>query len=170
MNQKLKSESQTHKGDLWLGIVLLGTSILTFTLSGSIQAIGLGDNLDPGPKAFPIGLAALLALGGLIELWLSRIETNQDLKMQIPSNRVETVSNPRTVLLLLACFLVYVLLVPWLGFALSTVVMAPAMMILLGNSWKQSLLVSIILIIVIYALFVVLFKVPLPGGVLGMPL
>jgi hypothetical protein len=161
-------ESAKPKGDIWLGTALLGTSILVIILSRSIKAIGLGDNFDPGPNAFPLGLSALLALGGLIELWQSRIQSS-------PSPQSSTIAprpssrDARSVLFLLGCFLLYVILLPWLGFSVSTLIMATVMMILLDNSWKQSLAVSIILITLIYFLFVVLFKVPLPGGVFGLP-
>ena len=147
-------------GDIWLGTALIATSVLVLLLSRSIQSIGLGDNFDPGPKAFPIGLSILLILGGIIELIRVRIKSS-------PTEAIE--SKKRTVLLLLSAFLVYVLLLPWLGFSISTLTMGTLMMVLLGNSLKQSLLVSIILISIIYCLFILLFKVPLPSGVFGMP-
>jgi putative tricarboxylic transport membrane protein len=147
-------------GDVWLGTVLIGTSILVLMFSTTIKSIGLGDNFDPGPKAFPISLSFILMIGGLIELVASRNKL---------SPKVSAESKTRTVLLLLSAFLVYVLLLPWLGFSTTTLIMATVMMILLGNSWKQSLGIAIILITIIYLMFVLLFKVPLPGGVFGMP-
>lgn len=160
------------KGDLWLGIALLGAAVIVLVFTQSIHSIGLGDNFDPGPRAFPIGLSAMLAIGGLIELWKSRAKpetASGSPPMGSPSTEASSDSNHKTVLLLLGCFLVYVLLLPWLGFSISTLLMATLMMLLLGNTWKQSLLVSIILITIIYVLFVLLFKVPLPSGVLGLP-
>ena len=59
-------------GDVWLGGVLVGLSLVVFALSRSIKSLGLGDNFDPGSKAFPLGLAAILGVGGLIEIWHSR--------------------------------------------------------------------------------------------------
>ena len=150
------------EGDSWLGAAFLGTAVLTLFLSRSIHSIGLGNNFDPGPKAFPIGISLLLLIGAFLEFYKSRKRTS------VPGEKTNG-AKTKTVLLLLCAFLIYVILLPWVGFALSTLVMATAMMILLGNSWKQSLAVSIILITLIYLLFVLLFKVPLPTGVFGLP-
>ena len=151
---------QQNPGKIWLGIFFLGTAAVAVFLSSSIHSIGLGDNFDPGPKAFPIGLSALLVLGGLVEFFKKKAEKS--------TNEAQA-GMGKYVLMLLAAFALYVLLLPWLGFALSTAIMATTMMMLLGNSWKAAVTLTVSLIIIIYFLFVVLFKVPLPGGVLGMP-
>ena len=151
---------QQNPGEIWLGIFFLGTAAVAVFLSSSIHSIGLGDNFDPGPKAFPIGLSALLVLGGLVEFFKKKAEKS--------TNEAQA-GMGKYVLMLLAAFALYVLLLPWLGFALSTAIMATTMMMLLGNSWKAAVTLTVSLIIIIYFLFVVLFKVPLPGGVLGMP-
>ena len=156
-------EALVKTGDAWLAAFLLGTSILVIVFSSSIQSIGLGDNLDPGPKAFPIGLSLLLALGGIIELWNFRGQRIAG------TTRSKAYRAPRVVLSLLCFFLFYVLILPWLGFSISTLIMATLMMVLLGNSWKQSLILSLVLITLIYLLFVVMFKVPLPGGIMNLP-
>jgi putative tricarboxylic transport membrane protein len=156
------NNSARRKGDPWLGAAFLAAGALVIFLSGSIHAIGLGDNFDPGAKAFPIGLSILLILGGLVELLPGGKST---------SSATASKSDPKTktVLFLLGAFLAYVIILPWLGFSITTLIMATAMMILLGNSWKPSLLLSVTLIAIIYLLFVLLFKVPLPSGVFGMP-
>lgn len=153
-------ESQSTQGDIWLGIFFLGTALLIVIFSGSIQAIGFGNNFDPGPKAFPIGLSVLLAIGGGFEFFKRNNRLNEN---QASGKRGSTV------LLLLTTFLIYVLILPWLGFLTSTLIMATLMMTLLGNRWYFSLLVSLILCGLIIILFVLTFKVPLPGGVWGMP-
>lgn len=153
-------DKQQHTGDIWLGIFFLGTTLAVFLFSNSINSIGLGDNFDPGPKAFPIGLSILLAMGGAVEFFKRK---------PFSGNKPDKSSEAKTVLLLLAAFAVYVILLPWLGFALSTAIMATAMMMLLGNPWWSALSLSLVLITIIFVLFVIFFKVPLPNGVLGMP-
>ena len=153
-------ESQSSTGDNWLGIFFLGTTIVVFIFSRSIHSIGLGDNFDPGPKAFPIGLSILLAIGGAVEF----------IKRNPPkNNQTSRTGKGKSVLLLLGAFALYVLLLPWLGFALSTGLMATAMMMLLGNPWWSALSLSLALITIISILFIVVFNVPLPGGALGLP-
>ena len=159
-------DKPAREGDLWLGIGLIATSLVALLLARSIQTIGLGDNFDPGSKAFPIGLSSLLAVGGLVELWRCRRSLKPGARRL---NAAASDSKTKSVLILLGLFLIYVLLLPWLGFAISTLVMATVMMKLLGNAWKSSLLVSIVLITLIYFLFVMLFKVPLPGGIMNLP-
>ncbi len=152
------------KGRLSLGVFLIAIAGGVTLLSRSIEAIGLGDNFDPGPKAFPLGLCAILACGGLIEIWQGLRSTKPPPEAKHTLGKRDRVPGSKTILLLLACFLLYVIVLPWLGFSVATLVMGTGMMVLLGNSWKRSALVSIVLIALIYMLFVLFFKVPLPGG------
>ena len=165
------SEEQTAKnktsGDIWLGGVLVVFSLGVLVMSRSIRELGFGDNFDPGSKAFPIGLALLLGTGGLIEIW--KAWGDRKALASRASGAGNSGNKSKTVLTLLAGLGVYVFLLPWLGFALTTLLLATGMMIWLGNSWQRSALASIVLITVVYLLFVVGFKVPLPGGVFNLP-
>lgn len=167
-NSDINQSGDQKKGDITLGLVLIATAIGATFLLRSVKAIGLGDNFDPGPKVFPLGLCSILAFGGIIEIWQGL--RSFKIKTRIESTSLETNRNPRskTVLLLLTYFLIYVVLLPWLGFAVATLIMGTSMMSILGNSWKISVLVSAALIVLIYFLFVVFFKVPLPGGVFNL--
>ncbi len=149
-------------GDVWLGAVLVGLALVVFALSRSIKSLGLGDNFDPGSKAFPLGLAAILGVGGLVEIWHSH-------RASATTNPPKRDNRAKTAAILLAGLSVYVFMLPWLGFALSTLLMATAMMKWLGNTWPRALVAVVVLIGIVYALFVVGFKVPLPGGVLNLP-
>lgn len=154
------SEGSRPAGDLWLGAALIGLAATVAGLSSSIHALGLGENYDPGAKAFPLGLALLLGLGGLTELvlgWRSRGTAHQ------------SPGQLKKAAILLVGLGAYVFLLPWLGFALSTLLMASGMMIWLGQSWQRAALASASLVGLVYLLFVVAFKVPLPGGVLNLP-
>lgn len=155
-----ESKETSPAGDLWLGAVLIGLAVAVAGLSSSIRALGLGENFDPGAKAFPLGLALILGVSGVVELvlgWKSRDTGNA------PSGRTKTAA------ILLLGLGAYVFLLPWLGFALSTLLMASGMMIWLGQSWQRALVASVSLLGLVYLLFVVAFKVPLPGGVLNLP-
>ena len=169
----IEVETKLKQGDLWLGIAWLVTALLAIYFSRSIEALGFGENFDPGPRTFPIGLSALLILGALVELWRSRGTHPADTQLSTPSSspteEAATSGNHKTTLIILGCFTLYVILMPLIGFSLSTLAMASLMMKLLGNSFRASVLVSIILISLIYVLFVILFKVPLPGGIFNLP-
>lgn len=161
-NNEPASSPTKDSGDAWLGGALVVLALVVVALSRSIKALGLGDNFDPGSKAFPLGLAAILGIGGLIEIWQSR----RPPRAARPSNGQ---NQSKTALILLAGLGVYIFLLPWGGFALSTLVMGTAMMVWLGNSWARSAGAAVLLVAVVYALFVLGFKVPLPGGVLNLP-
>tara|TARA_Y100000588_G_C14236880_1_gene917734 strand:+ start:200 stop:697 length:498 start_codon:yes stop_codon:yes gene_type:complete len=162
-NNKEELAALKSKGDLSLGLALIGTALFVIFNTQYIQALGFGENFDPGPKAFPIGLSILLILGGAVELffgWPYR-------KME-KGKGSDSTNQKKTVLLLLS-FLIYVGLMPIVGFALSTLLIATWMMVLLGNHWIKSSLVSIFLVCLVLILFGKLFKVPLPNGLLGLP-
>lgn len=152
-----------NSGDIWLGSFLVVLAIAVGVLSRSIKALGLGDNFDPGSKAFPLGLALILGIGGLFEIWQSRRAKRE------ASGTTTTKGQARTTCILLFGLGAYIFLIPWLGFALSTLTLGTAMMVWLGNPWKRSVIAAIVLVGIVYALFILGFKVPLPGGVLNLP-
>ncbi|GAB5561640.1 MAG: hypothetical protein SynsKO_32870 [Synoicihabitans sp.] len=154
------AEDPNPSGDVWLGGGLIVLSVAVFGFSRSIKSLGMGDNFDPGSKAFPLGLAAILAIGGAIEIWQSR----KNVSLAKPQS-----GRMKTTLILLVGLGAYVFLLPWLGFALSTLGLGTAMMVWLGNSWPKAITSSAVLVAVVYGLFVIAFKVPLPGGVLNLP-
>ena len=155
-----QADAPESPGDVWLGGVLVGLALAVVVLSRSIKSLGIGENFDPGSKAFPLGLAIILGIGGIIEIWRSRHHARAV---------KPTAGKAKTALTLLIGLGAYVFLLPWLGFALSTLTLGTAMMVWLGNTWLRSLTAAVILIAVVYGLFVVAFKVPLPGGVLNLP-
>lgn len=166
-NKESPPDADTASGDVWLGAVLVGLAVIVIGLAQSIRALGLGDNYDPGSKAFPVGLAIILAIGGLIEVWQGR--RNRSVRHSASSETTPPSGRTKTAALLLLGFGVYIGALPWLGFTLATLIMTNAMMIWLGNPWPRSIIGSIVLVGLVYTLFVVGFKVPLPGGVLNLP-
>jgi hypothetical protein len=61
------------------------------------------------------------------------------------------------------------LLLPWAGFSLTTVVFASGLICWFGSRWWTGLLAAVVLTVLVRVVFVVLFKVPLPDGTLGLP-
>ncbi|MBS0414240.1 MAG: tripartite tricarboxylate transporter TctB family protein [Proteobacteria bacterium] len=109
-----------------------------------------------GPRAFPLLLAALLAMGGA---WLLiRPGANDRWLHAVPLRALSGV--------IVAVF-AYVLLFQWLGFTLATVVMAVPVGIAFGGSWLQSLGSGVGLGLVAYFLFDKALDVVLPTGVLS---
>jgi putative tricarboxylic transport membrane protein len=112
-----------------------------------------------GPRAFPLLLAGLMAIGGS---WLV-------LRPTLRGGVLRGVPLKATALTALAV-LVYALLFEVLGFALATAVMAVPVGLAFGGSWKQSLAGGAGLGLGLYFLFDKLLDVVLPTGVLSVVL
>jgi uncharacterized membrane protein (DUF485 family) len=71
-----------------------------------------------------------------------------------------------TVTLSVVCFLAYMLLIPWIGFILSTLLFVPAFALGLGERRKSVLIISpVLLTVVIVAVFARFITIPFPKGV-----
>lgn len=110
-----------------------------------------------GPRAFPLLLAAALALGGL---WLV-------VRPTLRGGAVFRGVPLQPTLLCAAAVLAYALLFELLGFALATAVMALPVGMAFGGSWKQSLAAGASLGLVLFLMFDKLLDVVLPTGVLS---
>ena len=109
-----------------------------------------------GPRAFPLLLAALLAIGGA---WLLvRPGANDHWLHTVPLRPLAGV--------IVAVF-VYVLLFQWLGFTLATVLMAVPVGMAFGGSWRQSLAGGVGLGLLLFLGFDKLLDVVLPSGLLS---
>ena len=109
-----------------------------------------------GPRAFPLLLAALLAIGGA---WLLvRPGANDRWLHEVPLRPLAGV--------IVAVF-VYVLLFQWLGFTLATIVMAVPVGMAFGGSLLQSLGGGVGLGLVAFFLFDKALDVVLPTGMLS---
>lgn len=109
-----------------------------------------------GPRAFPLLLAALLAVGGA---WLLiRPGANDRWMREVPLKALG--------MMVVAVF-VYALLFQWLGFTLATIVMAVPVGMAFGGSLAQALVGGVSLGLVGYFLFDKVLDVVLPTGLLS---
>jgi hypothetical protein len=115
----------------------------------------LGYNQDPGPKAIPLFVTAALILCLVLEGFLSRRRAAGP-----AANGAIRLS--ATAWFALVGLALYLILMPWIGFAVSTLAFTFAMMWRLGTRWWLGLAASIIIVLTIHLLFVTLFKVQLP--------
>lgn len=110
---------------------------------------------DPlGPKAFPLILAILLAILALFVLL--RSESQQ---VEWPRGRLLLKS-----LLVFSTLVGYGLILSWLGFIISTVIMVTLLGRLFEATWIQSGVGGIVLGPLFYALFGWLLQISLPSG------
>ena len=147
----------------------------------------LAKNHDPGPKAMPILLATLLVLSLALETVRSRkrhepcgsrreeapCPNSENRKAQTETEQsilasAATFLDPGAsslsadALMLLAALVIYVAVMPWIGFAPSTLFFTFAVMWRLGTRWWLATIGAVVIVLSIHLLFVLLFKVQLP--------
>lgn len=159
------------------GVVLVAIGLLASLLASGLEYHPLGDNRDPGPRAFPIGLGVCLLAGGAVELaqWArrrtkARHSDSHDAVSWFASAR-SAVTHPRNrdAWLLVVGLAIYVPAIFWVGFASGTLLFAGATMWRLGTRWWMAGAMSLLLVVVIQLLFGTLFHVQLPAGRLSLP-
>ena len=155
-----------------LGYVLIVFALIVFYFSRDIRELGFGNNSDPGPMLFPVGLSILIAFGGAIEIYRNgkvKTESAEAIGLVDESSALDVKNKRLRAGALMGLFFVYILAMPFVGFTLGTLVFATAMMMLLQIPWKMALSVSVALTLVVNLLFGMLFHVPLPSGIFGLP-
>lgn len=156
-----------------LGWVLILVASTVYFLSRDIVEPGFGNNADPGARLFPVGLSALLAVGGIALLahdW--RQGGSRPTESGMAGSGGSGIDRRKSTIkaaALLGFLAVYLILLPWFGFGIATVVFAFASMRFLSASWARSAIISVAIVAFVYVLFGVGFRVPLPTGVLGLP-
>lgn len=109
-----------------------------------------------GPRAFPLLLACLLALGGL---WLLARPSGHSAGLaQAPLGGLAFVT---------AAVFGYTLLFQVLGFALATAAMAVPVGLAFGGNWKRSAAVGAVLGLLLFLLFDKVLDVVMPTGLLA---
>lgn len=164
-------ESPDSRGALF-GVFIVAVGVVTLLSVGSIHEMSFGSNTDPGPRALPMVLAGCLILGGLAEIvvkWTKRR------RVTAVEARPETATVPADgpnlwdAGILLAALIIYIAALPWVGFTLSTLAFTLSMMWRLQVRWVLNVVVSLCLVGAVHVLFVMVFRVQLPPGVLGLP-
>jgi hypothetical protein len=156
------------------GAGLLAVGLLALWLSNDIDATRLGDTRDPGARALPRILAAILIAGSVLQLagWMRARLRAKAVGLPLRDAAEATATEPAAsvdAVILLVATVVYIPLIAWAGFALSTTLFVIAIMIRLRARWLTAIATALGLVIVVHVLFVTLFRVQLPTGRLGLP-
>jgi putative tricarboxylic transport membrane protein len=107
-----------------------------------------------GPRAFPLLLAALLAVCGT---WL----------VLRPSQQAEfSPAAFKTVLFCAGVIVLYAALFQFVGFILATALMAIPVGRIFGGNWRQSALYGLLLGVILFIMFDMLLDVVLPLGLI----
>lgn len=144
---------------------LLALLLSAFYVTNAWQTLSVGRWHKPGAAIFPIALGALLAISGLSVLFERRgSDGAMPATFTLPAG-----SDLRRLLLLLAAFALYFLMMPVVGNMVASALFLFASMWLLSDDPGRSLLRLAIYAIAIALcfewFFVRLLKVQMPGGV-----
>ena len=168
----MNAEASNNSSSLSLGLVLLGVATFALYFSRDISYTGLSPQGGLGPRAFPVGLSICLLSSGVyyIGRWLiTKLTSTSAARGDLREPSGSTPVGWANVVIVIAALAIYIPAISWLGFSLSSWVIASALMTRLGTRWWWSVLNSAALILAIKVLFLYLFKVQLPAGVLGLP-
>ncbi|MEO7851447.1 MAG: tripartite tricarboxylate transporter TctB family protein [Rubrivivax sp.] len=135
------------------GVCVVAAAVMAWAAQDYAAAI----SYEPvGPRAFPMVLAALMAIGGA---WLV-------LKPTVRGG-VFDVHKLKPIALCALAIVVYAALFQVLGFTLATALMAVPVGMAFGGSWWKSLIGGVGLGLVLFLLFDKLLDVVLPTGLLS---
>ncbi|MDD1508691.1 tripartite tricarboxylate transporter TctB family protein [Pseudomonas sp. CNPSo 3701] len=114
-----------------------------------------------GPRAFPLLLIVLIALGALY-LLIKPSHASQEAREPALDRHVI-----RKIVLCVIALLIYAVLFELVGFIISSALFAIAMARLYEGTWKASLTSGVLLALGLYVLFDKALDVPLPLGLLS---
>ena len=117
----------------------------------------------PGAGVFPLAVGIVMLIASLFTMWEGwRFERSE--RVAIPRG-----TDRRRLLALVGLLLGYFLALPWLGQAVTSTLFCILLMRMLSAlGWTRIIVYSLVISLVLYGLFVVLLKVPMPRGVLGL--
>ncbi len=138
--------------------VLIGALAVIF---GAQIKAGFQSDFDPGPQCFPVALGIILLGGGLVE-WARSLFISEGEPAESGFSKHSG--------LLFGGIVFYVALIPVLGLLLATLLGGMAMLRWLGASWLAATASAFVLVLSVYLLFQILFRVSLPSGMLGLPI
>ena len=157
-------ESENDRSAVKRGTLEWVTAVVMFLLGVLViyDSVRVGIRwVEDGPQAgyFPFYIGLLLCLASLWNLMKNHLDRAKAKKSFV---------GRRSLVLILSMLLptvVYVVLIGWIGFYVSSILFIGLFMVWLGKySWARSAAVSATVIVCIYLMFEIWFRVPLPKG------
>jgi uncharacterized membrane protein (DUF485 family) len=131
-------------------------------LAGQGRAGEIGSGLWP---LLAIGASALFSIALLISS-VKKFRREGTTEDRTPEAIAEKKKQRLIVTLSVVCFLIYMVVIPWVGFILSTLFYIPAFALALGERRKWVLFISpFLLTAIIVAVFAKFITIPFPKGV-----
>lgn len=156
------------------GVLLILLGLTALVLSRDIRARSHVGDSDPGPRFLPRLMAAGMVGGGAILVIGSFLRRRgspavASAASDVPGEEEDSASSNIEAILLLVSLPIYLLLLPLIGFFVSTWVYSSVMMIRLRMKPLMAMLLATGMMVVVWVLFVWQFRVVLPRGPSWMP-
>ena len=141
--------------DLMIGISCVGLGVAVVIMANGLQKVKLGI----GPGGFPRFIGFVLILLGAIQL--IKVVKNG---LEKPAVHIERKQLLLFLASVAACF-AYVMVVQWLGFLISTILLLYGMMLLYGNKrYVLCAVITVVFTVAVWLLFTKVFLIFLPAG------
>ena len=142
-----------------LVLVLFGAVFLLYDIK-----YPLDEPANPGPGVFPLLVGAVLVI---LACWQLVRSCRSAAEVRPATETLPKETGGTRVLLMVAVFVVYLLMVKWVGFFTSNFLFVIVSSRLLGSKdWKSPVLLSLGIDLFCYLLFEVWLKVSFPRGIL----
>ncbi|MBU1745758.1 MAG: tripartite tricarboxylate transporter TctB family protein [Proteobacteria bacterium] len=155
------------KGEIVLGAFCV--AFFSFMFYEAFKLHGVGRFGEVGSGFWPmlsLGVAVILSLSWLVSTFVALAkEKGKAAEKPTPETIAAAGSRRKKVALSVVCILVYIIVMPWIGFILSTFLFVPAFAIALGERRRLVLIISPFLITAITILvFAKFITIPFPKG------
>jgi putative tricarboxylic transport membrane protein len=149
------------KNDIIAGGIFIGLGIFIFTQTFTYPSPEKG---HPGPDLFPNLLALLFIIfGGVLVFKAFKTSVREEEISESPPKPKKIIN----AFFVMGVIAVFVALVNFLGFLVTSAVLLFVLMKKLGVSLLKSAITSIVLTLFINLMFSKILRVPLPPGILG---
>jgi len=149
------------------GIIAVGSFFLYASLTSNLP-IFMAANI-PGPMFFPVILSSLLIILGFTSL-LQTAKNMKEMGKELPRIKIRylTLHNhikyPSIFLILSG---IYIYSFPTIGCILSTFLYSVILQRIFGRKWRDAVLISLGIIVIIYILFIRVLRVVFPEPIIG---
>lgn len=150
------SRSQGYLGAGIIGI-LLSAGYLHMTMD-----LPMGEMDQPGAGVFPVLVTGVLFIASISALWEGWQRRAESPALDLPRG-----SDAIRLIKMISLLLIYFLVIPWLGFLLSSILFCAILIRLLSTlSWTRCAIYALIMSGIVSLVFISLLKVPMPAGVI----
>lgn len=141
----------------WAGLAVTGF-LLTFGFEGTIA------NYRYGPGLWPRALFVLMLLAAVVQLAVS-LKSRRPKTVRVPDEALDAVAIAGLPVRIVAAPVVYMIVLPWIGFFAATPLFLAAVMLAMGERRPGRIaLVTALIFALVVLVFVKLLYVPLPIG------